>query len=519
MKVYNESLHLLQYILNIYNLKPTRFTLFHILFKNPHFPSLLSYIDVLSSFGVKTLSTKFTNKVGIKDIEDPFIAQVRINGGFRFYVCNKKEEVLICYDPVTNKKIKLHLDDFLQAWTNIAVILEDLDIESQHRLFKPKTFDFEFRLILSLVSVFLTFLLLVIIYNISSIALVDLLITIVSLIGFWLSVQITTLNKTNNDLLKKFCSTNTADSCNKILGDGDLNSFMGIKWSEWAAMYFLSQGVVCFIWTTTIPILSLIAGILTILFSFYSIWIQIRLGLFCKICSTLILLFYLQFILALNRVYTINIIDNLYASLLFSLFILIIILKKEVLHIMTLFDKSRFRINRFISSNIIYENLQQESTKVYSSEIPSVSLNPHIVNNKVLIITNPTCIPCRSKHSVIIDLLKKNENRLEILFLINQEGLGETLTSKCTILALYYLENLLIEKYDWLYTSNLSYQLNLINQEINKIDQNEIDRLITIIKKQYLWCIDNGITETPKVILSDRIMSDFYSFEDVLYLV
>lgn len=158
-----------------------------------------------------------------------------------------------------------------------------------------------------------------------------------------------------------------------------------------------------------------------------------------------------------------------------------------------------------------YHSLKKINNNLDNTKI-SLGAEKSFIN--LIAITNPLCKSCKESHKVYTRLLQKYPNEIQIsfLFLVPHKDRKITKTKISErLLQIYH------EKGEQLFKKTLNdwfTNLNSKNWLKNWGESTDI-KYNTFLKEQVKWCLENEITNTPTLIINEKIFPDNYQIKDV----
>ncbi|GAB1358147.1 hypothetical protein MASR1M29_23230 [Cloacibacterium normanense] len=296
----------------------------HYLLSHPEYPNLNSVEKTFNYFNISNIISEFTPD-DFDSLPDVFIFLKKNNN---FYIAKKTKNKDFIYVISNNSKKKQKKSDFLNEWTGLVIAIEE-----SKKYFFNRIFSFFYKkIILLFVSIFA-------LYSILNLNTVEIIFNLLSILGFFLSVEIFKNSiDIKSETIDKICtksSEHPSDSCSKIINSNQI-SFLGLKVSDFSLFYFSTLSILGLFIDSQKSLISIFS--LFSLFSIlYSLYIQIfKEKTFCKICITIILILLLQFIvsniyflplLLYNYSFSTNVIISIFT--LFIIFALLVFLFRE----------------------------------------------------------------------------------------------------------------------------------------------------------------------------------------------
>ena len=513
----NSLLYILKKLLQENKIKFDEKELEFQLLSHPSYPSLHSVTGVLNHFGITNLAIEVSpNKESYKLLPKLFIAYIKNEGIDNLALVRLTDSYV---EVVINNKKKIHLsvDDFLDYWTGIIVVIEkDNEITYQENKSKNK-----FSSILNLLT-FISITALFLFFNNNQISLIHF---ILSLIGFALSIIIVKHELGfNSAIAEKLCSVNIKKvNCDDVLKSKGSNFFGLLKLSDIGIIYFSSLFLSCLIFSinnSNYNIISLIS-ILAIPFTIYSVTYQMFvIKKWCVLCLSIIFILWLQFaciyFTEIKFQYSLNSGIQLFLNFLIISSLWLFIrpkLNKEQEYKHLLIKHYKFKRNYELFKALLSKK-EAKPTMIESDD--DIILGNPKANLKIFIITNPLCGFCKETHKVIEKLLKSYYNQLQIIVRFNV-SLKDNATDTKIVLELL---NIYKHKGIKQCLQAMHEVYNGLNTEKwgnlkNKYSSEHTEHLL----KTKNWCKQINVNFTPEILINGYSFPREFEQIDLFYFI
>lgn len=522
----NNASEVIKILLKELNVKYTEETIYE-LKKNPYFPDLISLSQTLSKLNIENVGLRPGYNEMI-EYPTPFLVHMHDNGGM-FLVVKEVNEKQITF-IVENQKEEIQTkDDFIKTWSGF-VLLVNTDVSSAgEKKYKLNLF----RQVLRKVRIpILLMLFFFILFKFTANDLYIILKSITSLIGLIVSVLlIIQLVDKNNFLIKSICNSKGSKkmNCSSIL-TSKAGSFLGvISWSEVGFVYFFSQLLILVFFKSTLVYYLGIISFLAFFYVFYSIFYQWKVArVWCKLCLFIQLILFTQALINWYFLFHTK-------SIVFFEFEMIDLIKLIVIPIPVLILTS-YTIPLLKKYNYVNTKLKTSNSVRMQSNVFEMQLSKNRMvdfsfisnqlltygnkesKNSILIVLNPKCEPCIASHRLLSEITSYNEN-----LIINEVFLIEKKDKETKALAVKMIEIYLAESEDYFRKAISDYYNNYTNKHKKWLKKYwkssfKTEKANIILENQIKWCVENGITSTPKIIFNGRFLPSEYDMEDIEYL-
>ena len=490
--------------------------------EHPHKYNLFGISKMLSDYGVENAGTRIVDKENdLPNIELPFIAF----WGGDFIVVYKLDSNKVHYWR-NGKSLSTPINEFVGAWSGIILLAETTSksIEPdylEHR--KKEVFAIALKTVIILAGVlffgFAYFYKSV--YSNLGISLLLLINLIGAYIGYLLVLKQMHIQSQYAD---KICSLFHQSDCNNVL-ESDAAKLWGVfGWSEIGLGYFASNVLLLLFSPESVSLIAIL-NIFTLPYSFWSVWYQkVKARQWCPLCLIVQVLLWSFF--ALNILFgTIKIPDvgltatwlsvlfigSIYAISIFSLNLIIPSLSKE-----GEIEKVKQEINSIKADEEVFKTLLtgQPSYEVSQDDSQILFGNPD-AQLQITILTNPFCNPCARMHKRVENLLKKDNEKICIQYIISSFKPDLDFANKYLIAACLGKDKATFRKIiaDWFERGKplkedffKGLNLNINNPEVE-----------TEFKKHEDWKAKTQLRATPTILVLGYKLPDNYKIEDLRY--
>lgn len=485
----------------------------------------MSYYYLLKKQGINCLATEATLDE-FANYPMPAIVHIKENGGM-FLLINDIDEENVFFVSEVGESEKMPIEYFRNVWTGRMLIFDTDHIEVHPRIFIDRvkqwfTYSCVYIAFFSMVGLLLG----IFIYSWEQRDIYNLLFTLFYMIGGLFSSLLLIREFSRNNLwVNKIChskSGNEKIDCSSIL-DSKAAYFVGLfSWTDFGFVYFLSLFLLVFslpgeLTRTIIVVLSL----LSFPYVFYSIFYQMFVHKWCRLCLGVQCVLLALFLLSLVALPTMEFSALLNWQILFVIFISI-----TVISIFTLLKKTIRVSLDFNVVNIKYKALKyndevirlmfERQSFIDSSALEKIVLSP-AGKDCITVVFNTVCSPCMRELRNLLEFYRiKKETRLEFIFLLSEDNNTESHLIAKSLLKQYYTDSASFVSFFHAYST--TYPADAKRLTKIALTEYEHTKFGTIIQKHTQWCEAHGISTTPCVFFNGRLLPDGYSLQDVDYM-
>jgi|GEM_PF-2963671 len=526
--VKNNATEAFRILLKKLNVKFTSSTL--TLFKeHPEFPSLFSFNHALSSLGLENIAVRTTYEQMQHELPKPLLVHLLANGGM-YLVVESVENENVHFINESGASETFPKDEFLQSWSEVALILEKKENveEAGFRVNRIKDLIKEYRYAFGITS-----LVMVMIYSACYLqvpSIVSFLFIATKTLGLLVSsILIVQFFDKNNPFVKRVCGSNGAKAnCSSILNSPAANLFGLFSWSEIGLLYFSTFFL--FILFAKEPDYVLIisyASVAAVPYTVYSVYYQWRVARsWCRLCllvQGILLSEFLIGMMYLVKTSSFTITGEgifLFAITFFALTSAYSLLKPIIIEWQS--HKSQFaNLNRIKFNREVFVQLLSKSRFVELSGVSPIVFGNINGANRITVITNPTCTPCKDINIELFALLASKESlSIEEIFLTENDLNDPSYQLAEFMLRLHESmddpkarNQAFCDFYSAKRVSAIKWSQTYVNPKMNSLNMSE--RLID----HHKWCIERGFYSTPVVLLNQRFLPEGYAVKDLKYLI
>ncbi len=490
------------------------------LLSHPEYPSLLSFVDVLTTFKIGNKAVKITEKELTK-LPLPTICQVHIEGQSLFYILTSITNESVMYYDEDNTKRTVSISEFLKIWTGICLVIEKNSAsEEPHIKEKIKAKRTKQMLIgISILSVGV----MIAISIFSTISLQKL--VPVVLYSFLICVGLVTAGfllwyrvDTYNPKLQSFCTGGSQKiNCNAVLNSKYAN-FFGVSISTIAFAFFFSSFAILLLFNFSVATLSFLSYVsfvsipVLILSIYYQAFVIKN---WCKFCLLI------QGVLLSTIV--VSLIFKLYEEgfdfMIFMTFICVFSLALVGWLALEPILLSNQKLNLYIrsyrkvkSNPNVFFGLLQKSEKIQTPvNGVGIELCHRSAKYKVLKVCNPYCGPCAKAHPLLDDLYEKGIIDLQIIFTSSshKEDLKYLPVNHLVNVYKQQPEAITSALNDWYTAKEKNYE-EFVNKYPIKLSQYDHE-----IDKMHDWCNQEQVAFTPSIYINGYRLPSEYTVTDL----
>jgi uncharacterized membrane protein/protein-disulfide isomerase len=508
------------------------------LLAHSNYPSLLAVGDVLTFYGVKSLSVLLAHEDWKESLDLPFIAGIKTNNLEHTVFCVVtafSETEVEFYDPESKRVKRLANDDFDKKYKGVVLAIdaeevrEDPDYKKnqskENQKFYFSLFALLFIPVITLISCgyLLSF-------DHSANGIYRSVFTLFSLLGVLTSALIIWHDIDNyNPVVKKFCGAGDKVDCDNILKSAASKIF-GVSWGEIGLSYFLAVLLFLIFGGLYSAEKFSVLGLITVLalpYTVFSVFFQWRIAKkWCTLCITIQVLLLTQFLLLLlynNQVFSALPGTSFNYLVLSFVFILLVV---GVHLIVRGFDTQKeywvqsIRLQRTKHDQQIFYPLleKQRAVEAPSNEI-GIFLGNQAGKYKLIKICNPYCAPCAKSHPEIEALVENyNEVGVQIIFTATDDEGDPARLPVLHLLALAAkgdVHRLQTALDDWYNSPDKDY--NAFSKAYPVEDN--IENYRPIVRQMYEWCASIGVAVTPTFFVNGRELPQLFTIPDLNYIL
>jgi len=514
--------YLLKILLRENNIRVNEEELEFQILSHPSYPSLHAITGVLDHFAIKNYALEVPENIETLDLLPlSFLAFIKGDEDNGLALITKHGLSFELSFGSSKKKI-FSIDDFLEVWTGVIVIIENDKpdaVPEINRINITKIF-----LYLTLVAVFA----MLILYRVNLFQAIHFLL---SLVGVAISVLIVQHELgLHSKALDKFCSEKyKKTSCNAVLNSKGATLFGPFKFSDVGIVYFVSlvlSWALLIIGNTSYNFIILIT-VFAIPFTFFSVYYQFRIvKKWCLLCLSVVSVLWLQ----VASLYFINVKNNVFSfdlksavltafgfltTLALWLFIAPKLKKEQELNVLKI-EHYKFKRSYDIFKSLIFRT-ERINTDIYDgNEIIFCGNNGSSLLN-IVVITNPLCGFCKEAHELVENILRRKDGNVQvnIRFIVNDDINSIDTKTALKLIEIYHKDGAQI----CLEAMHDIYGKLSPDDWLLKWGEPGEPRYIDTLAKEKIWCRQNNINFTPEILVNGRSFPKEYNKTDLLYFV
>jgi len=496
------------------------------------FPSLTSISDALHFWNVKNTALR-VEKENLAKLPTPFIAHIN-TGTSVFEVVIKATDSEVYYLTTSGIERKKCRETFLSAWTGVVLVIQppydykeiDYDIKKSRERWEQFRKPF---ILTSSILLLVVFIASIFAFNEAHFFYISILfllkLTGLIVTSMLLSYEVNSISPA----IRKICTLNRKLNCQAILSSKAAKIFGRIGWSETGFFYF-AGGLICLLTSLSniqesIEILRTL-NLLSLPYIVYSLFYQWRIAkVWCPLClliQGLLLGEFFTFLLghsSLVAVPNFTVRSLISMAISFYLPVLFWIFSKRFIVRAKKGEGFKTEFLRLKHNFEIFDIVLAHQKRVM---LPPDDLGILIGNynstNKIVMVSNPSCIACQVAHKSIRELLLCHKN-LKVQMLFTSNGNADSAKNEFImhIMALNEIERekTLLALDEW-YKSEIKEYKEIENKFPLKQGVKYHSEKIREMDK---WCQQANISATPTFFIRGYQLPAVYNLSDLSYLL
>ncbi len=493
----------------------------------PNYPSLATLSDALREWRVNSLAVKLEVEQ-LHEIPLPAVAHLSRNGG-HLVVLTAVAPVTVSYFDSDRGLVSEAIGEFSSQWTGVALLIETTE-KSGERNFSENRKVQRQQIVFQLIAMGIFLGLLILPFPLLSVELWVYMLTKVG--GLFACVLLFQRQfGMSSKLASSVCNWGSKSNCDSVIYS-PAASFLGISLTEIGLIYFLS-GVFYFALVSLhpgyqgMPFLMMAMSITAVVLSPLSIYYQWRIAkAWCPLCVIVVAIVWLEVacLFALNTPISNTIQENALTAL--ALFVPVGVWFSIRQHFI---DSLRVvplenTLLKFTRSSEVFQSLlaRQDMVDVGHFE-HELELGRSNAPFQIILVTNPTCGPCRLADQVVNDLLSEHSESISVIFrfAINPRNRSDTSYSIANHLVKISLSNstsLAAAMHGWYLAGAKN---GVENWKVRfPVTSEPCDESVgRILDEHASWCKQHGITSTPTILINGKRIPAEYSISDLRYQI
>lgn len=484
-----------------------------------NYPSLLWLTDVLSKLGIKSLVIDIKIDT-LQELALPVVAH-----------SFKEQEKFILVTEVSNSSVTFHdsaegwrvenIIDFEKHWSGITLLVElDETNDKEEKFFSLNRIG-KYLLTLNPLICLLFTLPTIMFYVSTKIDFSIALPICTSLLGAFISCLLIFLD-VNPHLRRKFCSTSGDNDCQAVLSSPLSSLFGTIKMSEVGLFWFLGNSLIlasCF--SNNIIALVSILNLLSIPYVAFSVLYQkFVIGKWCTLCLSIQIVLmcnastlykYANFLIIKEELLEIKSLQQLIIS--FGISSIIVFILNNSLRKRNELSDIKNQLIKLKSNIHVFNALCRQGKRVGSIINNSSAKESSIYQWDILVVTNPTCIPCAITHKILSDLSSRGHVfSHETYFFVGLDNKSDEG---------YKVAKHILSMPSETRNKALLFWFNNHNYEslVNKYPSIGNENSELVLNEQYRWAIRENISRTPTLFVNGYPLPEYYGVEDVINFI
>lgn len=524
--------------------KVTQASLQRQLEQHPRYPSLLSVSDALNHFRVENLTARLSIE-RIKALDQPFLTLLKAEDQDVEHLCLIKSvspKGVISLNSKTGKKNKYNWKDFERIYGGIALLAAKDEASGEREFKKNRKLEKINKVTTDLLFLFAPMLTLVVaFYNFYSTGfsqnIFPFIYSLLSVTGFivaslllWFEVD------SSNKVLLDVCGGKNSGhitGCGAVL-KSEASSFLGVSWSIWGAVYFLTllfgQLLNGFNNPEALQYLTIFSAIAVfyIPFSIYYQWQVVK--QWCRFCLTIQFLLFTQFVFVLlsngsniTFLFSTSGLSWKGAGIFAGLGIFFFLLANQIHSLLQTAKSDKAKLNQALRVKfdpVVFDSILKTQKAVnISTEALGILLGDPNSKNKIIKVCNPYCGPCAKIHPIIDDLLDEIDDlSVQIIFIATSDDKDYRNKPVKHFLGIYETSGEELTKdslNDWYTAPEKRYDLFAEKHKIT----GDLSKQTEKIDQMHDWCRQMNIEFTPTFFFNGYQLPENYSLTDIEYFL
>ncbi len=484
---------------------------------HPSYPSLHAITGVLDHFMIENIAAEVpVDLKTLDELPNCFIAQIKDNKETSLVVVERKDSNYLIF-TVDNKKEKITKQDFLKKFTGIIVAVE----KPEQGHINTNSNNIIYYVGFVLIGALIPF-----IFYTTNFSIYGLLHIILSGVGVLISIVIVKQELGLQTAIgNAFCSgLNDKKDCDAVLNSKGAKVIKGIKLSGLSLFYFVA------LFTATIlqisnPALSFTISIFTIPITIYSLYYQAKvIKKWCFLCLSIVVVLWVQALISVLSTMFINELLLKDFAVFGVVFIAIGLLQRFIQPLVVEVNdlrKEKIAGVKFKRNFEVFKTLLGKSPTIdtYIENSQEIIFGNPNASVELTIITNPFCSHCKPAHEHIEEILRRYKKNVKIKIRFNSttENTESDIVKITTrLLEIYHTEG----ERTCLQAMNNIYRGDKPSSWFDKWGTCfENENYILELKKQYAWCIKNGINFTPEILVNGKSFPKEYDRPDLIFFI
>ena len=488
------------------------------IFENhPSYPKIQSLLDYLLEIGVGYMWINLP-KEHLSEIELPCLAKLNSN---EYVVLTSIEDNKIKYTNQHHKQTVENIAIFKTKWNGILLLTEKYDFTGEQNLKQNLKQDklIFFRKVSIWIGIVL-FLIVPILFSSTLETQNYKWLFLIKYLGIVVTALLIGQHIGGSSLVDKLCNFSNKVSCNAVMQSKTSKIFSWLALSDLSFIYFLGTMLSLFFTNTlssnnTLNLLAVL-NIGGIGLSLYLLYVQFfTIKKWCPLCISITILLWSEFII-LHKYLSFNLLNiSSFTAILFGFLIsswIILFLKKPFKRAIGLTHYKKRNSIFTKNAKVIASLLEQSPTiKEHITVRNEIVLGNPNAANSLIVVTNPSCSPCKESHKKVMRLYQQFSSDLNIRyrFLVNIKNPKSIEVEVAKVFIAFNHINKNTDKTIALMNSwyNLSHKTNS-NKWLfdNNIPSQTSINYNAVFDDNIAWCIKNNIQSTPTLVLNDKII-------------
>ncbi len=482
---------------------------------HPDFPEINAFADIFNQFAIDNYIAQVPLDY-FEDLPYTFLGLVSHDENIETAIIKKinNEEVkLVFFD----NEIIIKKSNFLKIWNGYILVIEENDYPVNISEKKKK---FNFIAQISFVITILTFLISNYFFNVLKIK--SIFLVSVNAIGLFLSfLAVKESFGFGNKYLFRVCSALKNGNCNQVIKSQNAHVFLSLTYSDLSFVYYFSSFFISIFFSKfpeliTLNILLIPISLTTILFSIFQQ--KLVLKKWCALCLGISFITLLQSVIIIYNI-NFNLKFGVFSLFIFSGVLNLYLLVKPLLNNYSELMFEKYQRGTIYKDKEVFNLYFERSSLIPENEFSSltfIKLNNSKTFFNLTIVLSLNCDFCKSEYKKFKELMFYYDKKINfnVLFNFDRNEIDNNLI--LVVENLYHIKDnvsMSLKAVDDFFINNTS------PIEWLKKWKNEENMSDNVAYKNIEILNNNNITDTPCVLINNRLYPKEYKIEDIRYFL